>query len=222
MAALQWDADEPYIQVTETVRHTPFRPTDADAAAWASLNNEDAVAAAAKKDERPYTVEQGRAFISQKLADARPVIERLRAGRPVGGCPLDVLRLHPSGELIGTLNVHLSDKPVPPSSGPDGAAADADPGLPWLTETWDLGYKLSLPYTGRGLMTAAVRAFIDGYLRPVMRLRQLSAGSRANNAASHAVLRKAGFVHVFDYERVDPPHPTLLGAKFHCVFPADE
>lgn len=61
-----------------------------------------------------------------------------------------------------------------------------------VAETGALGYWIGLPYAGRGLATAAVRAMAGFAFRSV-RLHRLEAACLPTNAASRRVLEKAGF-----------------------------
>ena len=58
--------------------------------------------------------------------------------------------------------------------------------------TAELGYWLAEPFWGRGVMTAAVKAFV-AYSFETLPLQRIFASAYANNPASVRVLEKAGF-----------------------------
>ncbi|KAK8844520.1 hypothetical protein IAR55_006366 [Kwoniella newhampshirensis] len=215
---LEWDEinDEPYIVLPgkPDFRLTPLRSSDVQD--WWELFNSPAISANSIRNPKPFPKELAAKQVDTRSAAARPFVDRLRAGAKVlNGSPFDAIREHASGKLIGDIHIYLSDNKVPPIE----PRSDLD----WVNETWDIGYNMSPAYEGKGLMKAATRALLDGYLMPYMKLRQISAGSRDTNSASHAVLRRSGFVEVYRYSRTLPPElggSTVKAVKFKCVLPA--
>lgn len=63
-----------------------------------------------------------------------------------------------------------------------------------IAQTASIGYWIGAPYTGRGLMTDAVRA-VAAFAFSNLRLHRLEAACLPTNAASMRVLEKAGFRH---------------------------
>jgi len=61
-----------------------------------------------------------------------------------------------------------------------------------VTQSAMLGYWLGLPYVGRGLMGATVRAILQHAFEP-LRLHRVEAAAQPTNARSVALLRRAGF-----------------------------
>jgi len=207
---MQWDValDEPYIPVTPDIRITPLRMTDVDG--WTTLYNYPDISKGSIRRPSPYPHELALEEVANVVEDAAPIIAQLRegkGGKGVGGSPFEVIRAYPSGEIMGTINIHASDRPLPPLE----PLSD----LPWVNDTWDVGYNMAPQYTGKGLTKAALQALIEGYLKPVMKLKLVAAGSRATNFTSHSVLKRCGFVKEGDYERTLPPE--LGGTTFACV-----
>lgn len=53
-------------------------------------------------DRSSFPRELAQEQVEQYISSASTIIARLKAGeRPMDGCPFHVIRLHPSGELIG-------------------------------------------------------------------------------------------------------------------------
>lgn len=70
----------------------------------------------------------------------------------------------------------------------------------------EIGYGVNLSHQGRGAATAATRALVDELRK--QGVRTITAETRTGNAASQAVLRKAGFKPIG--ERVDEHEGTLV------------
>ncbi|CAD6588712.1 MAG: spindle assembly checkpoint kinase [Tremellales sp. Tagirdzhanova-0007] len=206
---LKWDQEheEPYLKLTEDIRITPLRSTDVDG--WIALFNSPRIAKNSIRNPTPLTRELGKSQVQQRVSDSASILAVLKAGDTlVDGSPFEVIRAHPSGEIIGSIGVSVFDDIVIPIVG-EPSPHD------WVNRTWLMGYTMSPPYEGRGLTQKAVNVLIADYLIPIMQLRQLSAGSRAINSASHAVLRKCGFEEMYRYQRTLPP--SLGGETFEGI-----
>ena len=68
-----------------------------------------------------------------------------------------------------------------------------------LEEGWEIGYHISALHTGKGYATEAVRAFLP-VMMDRLNLNEVAGVCLKANAASARVLRKCGFVLVFDGE----------------------
>ena len=62
---------------------------------------------------------------------------------------------------------------------------------------WEIGYHIAKPYTGRGLATEAVRAFLP-HMAEAGGIREVHGICLSENAASKRVLLKCGFVPVYE------------------------
>ncbi|RSH90494.1 hypothetical protein EHS25_001099 [Saitozyma podzolica] len=215
---VEWDGDEPYIPVSDTIRITPARPNDV--ARWVELNNSPLVAASSWRHPIPYPEDLAANSIEAAMIRSKALIVEMREAptEPVPGCPFDVIRQYPSGELMGTINLTVSDRPIDlPEPTPGSEVETHLTRYPWAKETWDVGYKVLPEFSGRGVASKALGALVEAWAIGLMRLRQVSAGSRATNSASHAVLRKNGFAEVYRYPRTDIRGNTFEGAKFSRV-----
>jgi len=199
--AVQWDGelDEPYIPVSPEVRLTPIRTSDLEQ--WLALHNSPDISRSSIRKAKPYPREHALRDIAQTLDHARTIISRFKAGEAEKGiedCPFEVIRAYPSGDIMGVMHFYRGD-----------------PVKEWDNETWDVGYNMLPEYRGKGMTKAALNALIEGWVKPVMKIKRISAGSRAENTTSHAVLKSCGFVKAFDYERTLPPE--LGGSTFPCI-----
>jgi ribosomal-protein-serine acetyltransferase len=85
-------------------------------------------------------------------------------------------------------------------------------GVSWLHRSTTIGYWLAAPYTGRGLMTAAVRAYTR-HVFDVWGLHRMELRAAVGNARSQAVAERAGFVRegvLRGAERVGDRHLDLV------------
>ncbi|RXK36512.1 hypothetical protein M231_06234 [Tremella mesenterica] len=204
---LQWDTeyDEPYIPLGDGIRITPLRFDDVET--WWELYSEKGISDNNIRNPKPLPRELAERQVVEKMETARPFLGQLQALRStgtkkkvwvIGGCPFHVIR-NDSGKII--------DVPFPP---PEPLSQYAH-----VNQTWDLGYNVSSQYTGRGIAKAAVKGLVDDWCVPFMRLRRISAGAKAMDEASHAVLRKAGLREVFRYPRTLPQE--LGGVTFEAI-----
>jgi ribosomal-protein-serine acetyltransferase len=85
-------------------------------------------------------------------------------------------------------------------------------GVSWLHGNTTIGYWLAEEFTGRGLMTAAVRAFARHAFGP-WRLHRMELRAAVGNTRSQAVAERAGFVRegvLRGAERVGDRHHDLV------------
>ena len=69
--------------------------------------------------------------------------------------------------------------------------------LVWFQDAWEIGYHIAKPFSGRGLTTEAVRAFLPVIAKKV-RAGEIYGVCLAENTASRRVLEKAGFQKIFE------------------------
>ncbi|ORY25452.1 hypothetical protein BCR39DRAFT_287723 [Naematelia encephala] len=198
LSKVLWDSEtkEPFIEVREGVRLTPVRRSDVDA--WYELYNAPDVVRNAYLRRKPYTRETAQSRVDAAIQEQEPVISQLRDGvDAMSESPFTVIRAYPSGDLMGGIDVYPSDDHLLPE------ASDQRSEYSWVNQTWDIGYNLRPVYTGKGNMKATVKALIEGYVVPVMRIKRLGAEVRHDHAASLAILH--GFEEVYRFEQDTAP-----------------
>lgn len=117
-----------------------------------------------------------------------------------------------TGEVFGSLS--LFDGRATPGDVPDPAAWRT-PGLPFEDGVWEAGYCIGRPWWGRGYMTEALRAVVRYWFTQTDG-GWLACSHAAPNAASGAVMRKAGFVydHEAVYHKFDG---TPVSCRVYCL-----
>jgi RimJ/RimL family protein N-acetyltransferase len=129
------------------------------------LNVSDEISKCALRVPYPYTEQDAEVFLG-----------RVKAGRESYGQPTSfAIREPQEGRLIG-------------------AVGFADISATFQPHKGQIGYWLAKAYWGRGIMTAALRAFVDAIM-PKYNLVRLEAITFDFNTSSQNVLRKCGFSH---------------------------
>jgi ribosomal-protein-serine acetyltransferase len=85
-------------------------------------------------------------------------------------------------------------------------------GVSWMHGTTTIGYWLARPFTGRGLVTAAVRAYTD-HAFGTWGLHRMELRAAVDNAPSRAVAERLGFVRegvLRGAERIGDRHLDLV------------
>lgn len=114
-----------------------------------------------------------------------------------------------SGILIGTIS--LTDARFDPEARRDTAQWQAA-GLDCADGLWEAGYCIGRRWWGRGFTTEALRAVLDFWFERV-EADWLACAHAKENAASGAVMRKAGFRPLFEGVK-----HTFDGVPIDCVY----
>ncbi|ORY25453.1 hypothetical protein BCR39DRAFT_287489 [Naematelia encephala] len=198
LQGVQWNTehDEPYIFVNEHVRITPIRSSDVDM--FVEHFNEPLVNGNPPGSPPMMTREKAAEGVPKRAREAMPAIDALRRGEDaMEACPFSIIRSYPEGAMMGYLGMHSSNHPLPP---PEHPSTD----YPWTNKTWDVWYNMSPRYTGKGYTKAAVKALIESYMAPIMRLTHVGAGVNVDHVVSRAILTGCGLQEEFRYERFRP------------------